>query len=123
MTNPLIKPKKKPRGRPFPKGASGNPGGRPKELAHIKEMARSHTESAIAALVEVLTNSDKGAERVAAAQALLDRAWGKPGQSLDIDANVKSTGPDLSAVSTDELMRALMGSSAPAQDDEEPPVQ
>ena len=31
------------RGRPFAKGQSGNPGGRPKEDRHIRELARERT--------------------------------------------------------------------------------
>jgi hypothetical protein len=38
-------------GRRFPKGQSGNPGGRPKELRDVIELARSHTTDAIKTLV------------------------------------------------------------------------
>jgi hypothetical protein len=63
----------------FKSGKSGNPGGRPKDYPHVRELARQHTAEAIEALVAALKN--KG-ERVVAAQALLDRGWGKPGQPV-----------------------------------------
>ena len=75
---------KKPRGIPFKAGKSGNPGGRPKlppEVVHVRELARQYTEQAITALVEVL-ESDSAAGRVAAANALLDRGWGKAEQVI-----------------------------------------
>ena len=80
--------RKKPRGAPFPKGNSANPGGRPKlpeEIKHVRELARQHTLDAVAALVGVLTSQSPGA-RVSAALALLDRGWGKSEQPI--------TGPD-----------------------------
>ncbi len=72
---------------PFQKGKSGNPGGRPKnaETAPIKELAREHTESAIKALVGALKDKS-GRTRVAAAEALLDRGYGKPTQHHELDA-------------------------------------
>lgn len=51
--------------------------GRPKTNYIIRDLARSHTEQAIGALVEALTGSD-GRTRVAAAEALLSRGYGKP---------------------------------------------
>lgn len=75
---------KKQRGKAFPKGKSGNPGGRPKlppEIVHVREMARLHTAEAIAALVAVL-RSDSASGRVAAANALIDRGWGKAEQPI-----------------------------------------
>ncbi len=72
-------------------GQSGNPNGRPKASYMISDLAKEHTEEALAALVEIC--NDKGASpnaRVNAANALLDRAWGKPVQSLQsINANVE----------------------------------
>jgi len=65
----------------FQPGRSGNPGGRPKELAEVKEMARAHTAEAIATLAKWLT-SDEPKAAIAAATALLDRAWGKPTQAI-----------------------------------------
>jgi hypothetical protein len=81
--------KKKPRGKAFQKGVSGNAGGRPKlpdDIKHVRELAKSHTEDAITALVDVLS-SDSASARVAAANALLDRGWGKAEQPIVGDAN------------------------------------
>jgi hypothetical protein len=75
-------------GRPFKKGQSGNPGGRPKVVAEVRELARLHAPEAIAALVEIMTEGKSEAARVSAAVALLDRGYGKPAQT--IDAPVKS---------------------------------
>lgn len=67
----------------FKPGVSGNPGGRPKREGEVRELARAHTEAAIAKLAELMTNRDP---RVAlrAAEALLDRAWGRPGQAVEL---------------------------------------
>jgi hypothetical protein len=69
-------------GRPFPKGVSGNPGGRPRELAHVKALARDHTTEAIATLVELMRTGKTDSARAAAASELLSRAWGKPSLPL-----------------------------------------
>lgn len=66
---------------PFEKGQSGNPGGRPKAVQDVIELARSHTAIAIATLARISEASDvPPAAAVAAAVALLDRGWGKPTQ-------------------------------------------
>jgi hypothetical protein len=49
----------------------------------VQELARAATPAAIAALVAALANPR---ERVSAAVALLDRAWGKPTLPLAGDA-------------------------------------
>src|SRR5262245_3609301 len=70
-------------GRPFQKGQSGNPGGRPKEIAEVKELAREHMPAAIEALVSIMNNTKASdAARVSAANALLDRGYGKPPQHI-----------------------------------------
>lgn len=83
---------KKPRGRPFQKGQSGNPGGRKPIPPEVKEAARALTPKCLAVLEEVMCNQDeKGSARVSAAQALLDRGWGKAPVTLDDEAG-KSQG-------------------------------
>jgi Family of unknown function (DUF5681) len=98
----------KTRGRPFAKGQSGNPGGRPKELRDVIELARSHGPEAIKTLADIMNNDQSPpAARVGAATAILDRGYGKPPQTIDANVNV----PD--QLSDDE-QRALLS----ALDDE-----
>jgi hypothetical protein len=68
----------------FQKGQSGNPGGRPKILADVRELARAHTASAMNALVQIVEDENAPpAARVTAANSLLDRAYGKPESKVD----------------------------------------
>jgi hypothetical protein len=60
-------------------GRSANPGGRPRGYASVAALAREHTEAAIDTLATLMhDDTQKGSTRVAAAQVLLERAWGKP---------------------------------------------
>ena len=61
-------------------GQSGNPNGRAKVNVEIEELCRRHAPSAVAALLAALNNPR---ERVPAATAILDRAYGKPKQTID----------------------------------------
>ena len=77
---------------PFTPGISGNPSGRPKvTLADgrtLADLAREHTETAIAVLAEIAANKAESASaRVSAATALLDRGWGRPKQAIVGDAS------------------------------------
>jgi hypothetical protein len=97
-------------------GQSGNPGGRPKGHGKIKEMARQNTEKAILTLVEALEATKvvglaaievpDHQVRISAANALLDRGWGKPAAS---DKN-EDEAEDLSHLSNDELKKLVLES-------------
>ena len=55
----------------------------PKTLTEIRSLARSHTRCAINVLVGVMRSKDAtAAARVSAANAILDRGWGKAAQQL-----------------------------------------
>ena len=68
----------------FRKGKSGNPGGRPKVLADVQELARCHTAAIIAELARLALKGKNENTRVAAIRELLDRGFGKPRQGLEI---------------------------------------
>lgn len=61
----------------FAPDQSGNPGGRPKDEHRVAELARSYTLEAIDTLVELMRGGKDERMRGTAAQALLDRGWGK----------------------------------------------
>jgi hypothetical protein len=78
----------------FKPGQSGNPGGRPRAVAEIRDLARQHTETALNALVKIATAGKSESARVSAATALLDRGYGKPTQPIagDSDADAINLG-------------------------------
>ena len=67
----------------FVKGQSGNPNGRPKDQAKIGQLARDHSQEAMNRLVYWM-RSDNARASIAACNVLLDRAFGKPHQSMDL---------------------------------------
>ena len=81
--------------RAWKPGQSGNPKGRPKgsgkaKVKTVSEVAQLHAKKAIQAIVEVLQNPKSAPSvRLAAANSLLDRAIGKPKQSMEVDAKAE----------------------------------
>ena len=79
---------------PWHKGmASPNPRGRPKQpktVAEVRALAQEKTAAMIEVLGRVALNPKAPfAARVAAASSILDRGWGKPHQSMDINHGAK----------------------------------
>src|SRR5215467_10831404 len=73
----------------FQKGQSGNPGGRPKAVAEVQELARQHTPDAIKTLAQIMRDPKAPpAARAMASNSILDRAFGRPPQT--VNANVAS---------------------------------
>ena len=65
-------------------GRSGNAGGRPKTIGEVQDLARAHTALAIATLAHIAEHGRTEMARIAAANSLLDRGWGKPPVSLEL---------------------------------------
>lgn len=90
-----------PRGRPpLPKkgeirNKSGKNGHNKESLVRrlteldLRDLCRERAQSAIDALVEICERGKSETAKVAAANSILDRGFGKPSQSLDIDIHAK----------------------------------
>jgi hypothetical protein len=80
--------------KPFKKGQSGNPNGRPK-MPNLKEACAAVLAdekdgmTALDAVLKALRNKAVKGD-VRAAQELMDRAYGKATQAIDLNAQVNS---------------------------------
>lgn len=101
--NGIQPPKRRGRGRPFQKGQSGNPSGRPADYGQFRALCRSKSPQAVAALEAALDRSD--ASSVAAARVLLEYGWGKPQAAPeDLEAVRQGGGMALAQLSREELL-------------------
>lgn len=117
----------KSRGGPRP-GAGRPSGARSRATkqakATLSELAQKHTATALQVLVDVAKKGESESARVAAANAILDRAYGKPSQSHEHTG--RNGGPiqtvDLTKLSGDELaqLEAIFGPLAGPGDDDAP---
>jgi hypothetical protein len=92
---------------PFPKGKSGNPGGRTKQFAQCQRLCREASPDAARRLIELIQSED---ERVAlmAADKVFERAWGKPRDYNPAEEQVQRKPPfDPSLYSTAELKQMM----------------
>lgn len=73
---------RKPRGRPFRKGQSGNPGGRPKSFASlVREQAQDGVDLVDIALR--IARDDEHPKQLDAVKFLAAYGWGQPTQSVE----------------------------------------
>ena len=68
----------------FRKGQSGNPGGRPKVLGDVQELARQHAPAAIVELARLALKAKSETARIAPIRELLDRGYGRPRQAMEV---------------------------------------
>lgn len=94
-------------------GAGRKPGQVSKAKRALSEMAKDHAEDALLTLAEIMKNNSEAASaRVSAANAILDRAYGKPvtisldgegddAPSLNININVAEAVKDIRVTKSD----------------------
>lgn len=100
------------------RGAGRKPGAITKAKLDLAAKAKTHADTALKALVEIAKRGESETARVSAANAILDRGYGKPTQSLQHSGAIGTY--DLSKVSDDQLdqLEEILGPLADAGGDQ-----
>ena len=93
-TRPAENSKKLPRGKPFQPGQTGNKGGRPaktEEERTLEAMCKDKTPDALGVILAIMQGGTQERAKLAAAQYIIDRGWGKAKESIEHTGNVTLT--------------------------------
>lgn len=91
------------KGRFLP-GQTANRGGRPRRLQEFTELAQQHTPEAFEAVLDVLRDPEaKTADKLKAADMILDRGLGKPLQANQVEIDADLNGRLVEVVFTPQL--------------------
>jgi hypothetical protein len=85
----------------FKPGVSGNPFGRANAFEQVRTLAREHSPEAFKTLVELMRLTDEPLVRLRAAEQILDRAFGRPAQAVELLGAIAHI--DVTALSDAEL--------------------
>jgi hypothetical protein len=72
-------------------GRRPGPNGRGAAFKHLRELARSYTEEAVLTIVNIMRTSKDAWLRLACANAILDRGYGKPREGQVVEQEDKLT--------------------------------
>jgi len=89
--SPAENSKKLPRGKPFQPGQTGNKGGRPKktdEERTLEQMCKDKTPDALETILYIMGEGQQERARLAAAQYVIDRGWGKAKESVELSGTL-----------------------------------
>lgn len=89
--SPAENSKLMPRGKPFQPGKTGNPGGRPKKTEEertLEALCKEKTPQALDTILYIMGQGEQERARLAAAQYIIDRGWGKAKESVELSGNI-----------------------------------
>ncbi len=93
----------------FRPGQSGNPGGRPlktDEERTLEQLCRAKTPDALSTIESIMLEGKTERARLAAAQYIIDRAWGKPTEHVN-----RTTVEDRRVQAADSVLAEILAES------------